>query len=98
MREKPKLPYSPKPKPYPTRGMTLGLQIGSQIAGTLAALIAIYSVWAHLLVQSAPSPHPVMQLTWLFYLAFFIYTGFTAGAFAGVLVGAAVDKMRGEWE
>lgn len=98
MREKPKLPYIPQPKPYPTGGMTLGVRLGSQVLGGGALLIALYSAWVHVIAAAGPTPHPVMQLTWTFYLAFLVYTGFLAGAFAGALVGAAVDRLRGEWE
>lgn len=98
MIEKPKLPYVPIPKPYPTWGMNLGVRIGSEFSGLIAAALALYSAWAHVLAPSGPTPHPVMSAVWFFYLSFFIYASFSAGAFVGALVGAAVDKARGAWD
>lgn len=98
MQEKQKLPYIPASKPYPTQGMILGVRLGSEAAGLLAALLALYSSWAHVLSSTGPAPHLVMSAVWFFYLSLFIYVSYSAGAFAGALVGAAMDKARGEWD
>jgi hypothetical protein len=98
MREKPKLPYIPKLKPYPTRGMTLGVRLGSELAGVIAAGLALYSTWIHVFSPSGPGPHPILSAVWFFYLTFFVSVCYSAGGFTGALVGAAVDKARGEWE
>jgi len=100
MRKKPKLHYIPAPtlKPYPTRGMIAGLRVGSEVAGLWAAALALYSSWAHVLDPTGPAPHLVMSAVWFFYLSLFIYVSYSAGAFAGALIGAGVDKVKGNWD